>query len=174
MVLLIPDIIVFFINIFLLKDKLWSLYVIGASVLIWSLFVFPFYLKKPKPYIFWASDTLASALYVYVFYLIDPAKDWIFRPLYSIIAIVSLAALIFIIWIHKKKHHWTAIVAHLLLDLTFTSFIGGVVASWLSSLFNFFVAGNICAVCFLALFGFFLYCNRSKRLRAWLNKAFYI
>ena len=174
MVMLIPNIVLFFVNVFFVRGSFWSVYVFSTSFLIWTLFVFPFYTKKFRPYLMWAADTIVTAAYVYVFLIIGSEQPWMLKTSFAVIFLISLSALIFIIWMRQKKHHWTAITAHVLLDLTVMSFIVGGVATVLSGVTNFITVGVLCAVCFLALFGFFLYCNRSKRVRALLNKAFYI
>lgn len=174
MVMLIPNIVLFFVNVFFVRGSLWSVYVFSTSLLVWTLFVFPFYTKKIRPYLMWAADTLVTAAYVYVFFIMRSEQPWMLKTTFAVIFLISLSALIFIVWMRKKKHHWTAVVAHVLLDLTIMSFITGGVATVLSGVMNFLIAGLICSVCFLSLFCFFLYCNRSKRIRAWLNKAFYI
>lgn len=174
MVMLIPNIVLFFVNVFFVKNGFWSVYVMSTSFLVWTLFVFPFYTKKVYPYLMWAADTLVTAAYVYVFFIMKSEQPWMFKTTFSVICLLSLSALVFLIWMRKSRHHWTAIVAHVLLDLTLMSFISGSVATVLSGIMTFIISGIICALCFLSLFGFFLYCNRSKRIRAWLNKAFYI
>lgn len=174
MVMLIPNIVLFFVNVFFVRGSFWSVYVFSTSLLVWTLFIFPFCTKKIYPYLMWAADTLVTAAYVYVFFIMRSEQPWMLKTSFAVILLVSVSVLIFIFWMRRKKHHWTAVVAHVLLDLTFTSFIAGCVATVLSGIMNFLIAGVICSLCFLALFGFFLYCNRSKRMRAWLNKAFYI
>lgn len=174
MVMLIPNIVLFFVNVFFVRESFWSVYVFSTSLLVWTLFIFPFCTKKIRPYLMWAADTLVTAAYVYVFFIMRSEQPWMLKTSFAVILLVSVSVLIFIFWMRRKKHHWTAVVAHVLLDLTFTAFIAGGVATVLSGIMNFLIAGVICSLCFLALFGFFLYCNRSKRMRAWLNKAFYI
>ncbi len=88
--------------------------------------------------------------------------------------VVIISALVFILWIRRRKHHWTAIVSHILVDLTAVSLLAPLAAWLLSGIFRIFAVGLICSACFLALTGFFLYCNRSKKMREWFNKAFYI
>lgn len=174
MILLIPNIILFFVNVFFYKETFWSLYVLTSTALAWILLVFPFFLKKMRPYLFWALDTAAVSLYSYFFFVMRSEHPWMFNTIFSVIFVVSLSALIFIWWVRKKKHHWTSVTAMVLGDLTAVSFVAGIVASMLSDRIGFFVVGLICAVCFLALMIFFLYCSRNKHMRAWLNKTFYV
>lgn len=170
----IPGIVLFLVNAFFVKGSPWSVYVVSTEFLAWTLFVFPFCTKKIHPYLLWGADTAVVAAYIYVFFIMRSEKPYIFMTMFSLIALISLSVLLFIVWIRHKKRHWTAVVAHLLLDSTVVSFAGGVFAAYFSKNQDFFVAGVICALCFVSLMAFFVYCNRSKHMRAWINKAFYI
>lgn len=178
MFLLVPNIVLFFVNVFFANQSAWCLYFISVSLQIWTLFVFPFFTKKLYPFLMWASDTVVTGATAFLFiksFVEDVSKEkMLLKIVLSTILLVAISALVFIIWARRRKHHWTAIVAHILMDLTVTSFIVGSVATVLSGQREFMVVGIICFLCFLSLFGFFIYCNRSKRIRAWLNKSFYI
>lgn len=174
MIMLLPNIVLLLVNIFFVRSSWWSVYVISTTALVWIYFVLPFILKRPSPYVLWALDSVASAAYAYVFFVMNSNEPWMFGTVYSAMGVVILAALIFIIWIRRRKHHWTSIVSHILIDLTAVSLLAGLVSWLLSGIFTFFAVGLICSACFLSLTGFFLYCNRSAKMREWFRKAFYI
>ena len=172
-IILIPNIVCIFINLFTSPEKLWFIFVGSSSLLFWVVFVFPFFTKKLHPYIMWAFDTVAVALYTFVFYAQNfGGGKWYFGIALPIIGIVSLAVLCYIYWDRKRKHHWTSKVLHLFIDLVF---IFAVTALCL------FLSGRVLAsevflvldVCCLALVFFWLYANKSQKVRAWLaNKVF--
>lgn len=172
MVMLIPDIILFFVNVCFFREQHWSVYISATTLLIWVLCVFPFYTKKLKPYLMWAFDTLAVCAYSYFLFLIGRSDPGVFLSFFTVIALFAIASLIFIIWIRANKRHWTGILFHLFLDGGIISFIAGFFISAFVKNPDFFYVGLICALCFFALSGFFIYCNRSKRIRAWFDKAF--
>ena len=174
MIMLLPNIILTLVNAFFLTGSWWSVYVVSTTALAWILFVLPFILNKPSPYALWGIDASAVALYAYVFFVMRSEEPWIFGAVYSSLGVTAIFALIFIWWIRRKKHHWTATVSHLLADLTAASLLVGLVIWRQSGIFDFFAAALICSACLLALTGFFLYCNRSKKIREWFNKAFHI
>lgn len=172
-IILIPNIVCIFINLFTSPENLWFIFMGSTSLLLWVVFVFPFFTRKLHPYIMWAFDTLAVSLYTFVFYSQNFGGDkWYFGIALPIIGIVSLAVLCYIYWDRKRKHHWTSKVLHIFIDLVICL---GVAA------LCFFLGGHIVKaegcliadVCCLALVFFWLYANKSQKVRAWLaNKVF--
>ena len=173
-ILLIPNIVCVFINLFMNPENLWCIFVASSSFLCWILFVFPFFTKNLHPYLMWGFDTLAVALYTLVFYANDPSDaKWYFNIAVPIIAIVSACVLYFTFWYRKRKRHWTSKVLHIFIDLV----ICLSVASLCFFLGNYIIACEITlvsAACCLALVFFWLYANKSKKVRAWLAKKLFV
>jgi len=172
MILLIPNIVLFFVNVFFLSEQRWSLYVFASSVLLWALTVLPFYMKKRNPYVVLAVDTVAFCAYNLFFRLMGHESPLLFGSITGIILTVALLTFILTVWLRAKKRHWSAVVIHILADIILSSFISGSIMSVFH--INFLIVGIIIALCSLALLGFFIYCNRSKHMRAWLNRFFYV
>ncbi|MCQ2463682.1 MAG: DUF6320 domain-containing protein [Clostridia bacterium] len=172
--ILIPNIICSLINIFIKSHGYWSVYVNCTSILVWVLFVFPFLNKKIRPYLMWAFDTVATAVYVYVFFPLQRENlHWYYNIALPVIAGVSLCVLIFIIWARKKPRHWSAVIIHLFIDICFISMISGICCI----MFDSFIGTTVCLIVFLSslsLAAFGIYCNRSRRMRAWLTKKFFV
>ncbi len=173
-IMLIPNIVMLFLNIFFIRQGFWSVYAGVSSLLLWVLFVFPFFTKKSRPFLMWAFDTVAVAgffLTVFTLHGIDAA---ITKSTLSIVALISASVLCLILWSRKRKHHWTANVVIFLLETTIVSLLAGLFTAHFTRNMNFLVVGIVIAVCTFVMTAFFVYCNRSKHIRAWLNKAFYI
>lgn len=174
MILLIPNIVLFLVNVFFLSEQYWSLYVFATSVLLWALTVLPFYMKKPNPYVIWAVDSVVFLAYTCFFRMMGHAKAPVFYSVSGIILTVSLLTLILIIWLRTKKRDWSAVVIHILADSVLSSLISGCIVSVLADNMKFLVVGIIVALCSLSLLGFFIYCNHSRHMRAWLKRFFYV
>lgn len=172
--MLIPNIVMFFLNVFFIKDGFWSVYVIAASLLIWVLFVFPLLAGKKHPFLLWAFDTFAVAGFCYVTFKLHGEYIWILKSILCVIALVSLSVLFVMLWMTRKKRHWTSVTVFLLLEATLISVLSGALTSFFSANYSFFIVGVVIAVCAFVMMLFFIYCNRSKHIRAWLNKVFYI
>lgn len=171
-VLLIPNIVLLFVNLFFLNRTFWSVYVFSSTLLGWTFFVFPFFFRKAKPYLYWCLDTVSALLYAYVFWLMRSNAPRTVEAAFSVILLVSLAALVFILWYRRKKHSKTGIAIHVFADLTVVSLLAGLSAAQLLDKLDFFVIGVICSLCFAALFVFFVYCHKSRHMRAYLDKYF--
>ena len=173
-IFLIPNIVCMFINLFASPENLWFIYVGSTSLLLWVMFVFPFLSRKPQPYLMWAFDTVAVALYTFVFHSQNFGGDkWYFGIALPIILIVSACVLAFIYWDRKRKHHWTSKVLHIFIDLV----ISLSVASVCFFLNEHIVKAEVCLVidvCCLALVFFWLYANKSRKVRAWLSRKVFV
>lgn len=173
-IFLIPNIVCTLINIFTNPDDLWFVYLISTSALIWVVFIFPFLSRKLRPYIMWAFDTVAVALYVLVFQSKNfGGGKWYFYIALPIILITSACVLAFIYWDRRRKHHWTSKVLHIFIDLVI------ILSVTSACLFinEYIGASEVCLIidiCCLALFFFWLYANKSKKVRAWLSRKVFV
>lgn len=173
-IMLIPDIVMFFMNVFFLKDGFWSIYVIAASLLVWVLFVLPLLAGKKNPFVLWAFDTLAVVGFCSVTIGLHGEKIWILKSVLCVIALVSVSVLCIMLWMNRRKRHWTSVTVFLLLESALVSVLSGMLTAYFSGDYNFFIVGIVISVCAFVMMLFFIYCNRSKHIRAWLNKVFYI
>lgn len=172
--MLIPNIVMFFLNVFFLKEGFWSIYVLTASLLVWVLFVFPVFSEKKHPFLLWAFDTAAVAGFCYVIFRLHGEQMWILKFILCIIAMLSAAVLAVMLWMKCRKRHLTSVIVLILLEITVVSLLTGAVGAFFSGNYNYFVIGFVIALCAFIMMLFFVYCNRSKHIRAWLNKIFYI
>ncbi len=173
-IMLVPNIVMLFLNIFFIRSGFWSIYVGGASLLLWVLFVFPLFTKKSHPFLMWAFDTVAVTAFFFTVFSLNDVNIVFAKSTLCIIALIALAVLFMLIWNRKKNHHWTAILVVFLLESSALSLAAGFLASMFSENYNFAVVGIVIAICTFVMMLFFIYCNRSKHVRAWLNKAFYM
>lgn len=172
--LAIPMIVCGIVNLFYRKDGPWSVYVITSVLLFWVIVILPFYLKKTRPYLMWLIDTAAVLAYVYVFFpLRKEDADYYLTVALPLIAAVSLCVLIFIIWARGRERHWSAIIIHIAVDIAVISAVTGVISLCYSVTWG-TVASVIVFLSVLSLMIFGIYCNRSKKVRAWLEKKFFI
>lgn len=173
-VMLLPCIVMFFLNVFFVKEGFWAVKADSVILLLWFLFVMPLLMKKINPYVLWAVDTLAVLISGLIFFSFADFSFAFIRSLFSVIAAASAAILILIIWLRRKKHHWTSVAAVLFGECTVTSVICGFAISHYTDIYDFFVIGMITALCCAVVSGFFVYFSRSKYVREWLNKTFYV
>ena len=174
MVMLIPNIVCLVFNATLFKDTFWSLYIFSTSILVWTVFVFPFFTKKRKPYLMWAFDTVVVLLYFYFFYEMGEwASNWFFTVALPVVLTVSLQMLIYMLWAIGKKRHAILKTLHLFIDFAIFSLVSGLVVSAGLSLEIAGIIGVIVFVSCLCIIGFLVYCYNSKSMRRYLSKRFF-
>ena len=122
----------------------------------------------------WAFDTAMGIAYSFIIVAISAGAAHIWQSIASLIGMISAASLLFIVWARHKKRAVSSVIVHLLVDAMIISVLSGVLTSHFSSNGNWFVVGLICSLCFAAFLGFGIYCDRSKHMRAWIKKVFYI
>ena len=173
-IILIPNIICMLLNLFLQPDYLWFIYVLATSFLVWVTFVFPFITPKRKPYLMWAFDSLATALYIFVFYALNSNDEgWYYAIAIPAIAITSACAFYFIHWYRQRARHWTSKVLHIFVDITIILTILGI-CFYINSYFFAAVITLVLHLSSLCLMFFWLYANKSKKIRAWLAKKLFV
>lgn len=172
--MLVPNIVMFFLNVFFIRQGFWSLYVFAASLLIWTLFVFPLFTEKIKPFLLWGFDTFAVSIFFTIIFKVHGGYDAVLNSVLCTIALVSVSVLLIMLWLKSRKRHWTSVVVITLLLSSVISVLSGIATASFVKNYNFFVVGIVIGICAFVLMLFFVYCNRSKHIRAWLNKAFYI
>lgn len=174
-IMLIPNIVCFLMNMIIFKDSFWSLYVMSTSFLLWSVFVFPFFTKKRKPYLMWAIDTIGAILYVYFFFFMgNDSINWFLNAALPIILIISAVVLIYMIWVKKKKRHALLKALHIFIDLAVVSLASGILLNIGAGLKYVLSIGIIAFVSFAVIAVFFAYCYSSKSMRRYLSKKFFV
>lgn len=173
-VMAIPSVTCFVVNLFYNKNGYWSVYVISSAILLWIIAVLPFYLKKIKPYLLWAFDTVAVSLYVYIFFpMMKENTKYYLTVALPLIATVSACVFVFILWSRGKERHWSSVLIHCIIDICVISTSVCLVCSYYNAV-NGVIASLIVFLSSLFLLAFGIYCNCSKRMRAWLKKKLFV
>ena len=174
MLMIIPSISCAVVNIFFQSQGYWSVYVIGTVFLVWIIAVLPFLQRKVRPYLTWAFDTFAVAAYAYIFYPLTRTNSTVYLTLtLPIILCVSACVLFFIKWGRKKARHWSSVMIHILVDILVICIVVGLIY-YVHEYTEGIVTCLIIALSTLSLIGFGIYCNKSPRMRAWLEKKLFV
>ncbi len=174
-ILFIPSVVCFFINLIFSSTGFWSFYVMSTSFLLWLVFVFPFFTKKRKPYLMWAADTLGVIVYVYFFFVMgNDSVNWYENAALPIILIVSAVVLIYMLWAKKKHRHTLLKLVHIFSDIAVVSLCSGILLAICVDMKNLFIVGIIGFVSCVAIVIFFSYCYTSKSMRKYLSKKFFV
>lgn len=172
--MLIPNVVCILANLLFDKSGTWSFYIAASSALVWVLAVFPFFTQKRRPYLLWGFDSLAVCAYTYFFFAIDGNSLWFLRCALPVIGAVSLFALVYLLWYRRKKRGRTLCVIHFLSDAVVLSLVVGAEISYYYSSFNPLYVSLIVASSLLIMLLFLIYCDKSRRMKAWLSRNFFV
>ena len=174
MVMLIPNIVCVVVNALFPSTGPWALYVAASSTLAWTLFVFPFLIKRPHRLVLTTIDTGATLSYVYFFYAFLHEEGWFACLAVPLILMLFVNVFFLLLWNSKKKRSWPYIVTAILTEISFYSIFA-------DAAFNRYYNGSISVGVSLiivlscaSLAVFFITVARNSRLRAWLTRKFFV
>ena len=175
-ILLIPNIVCSLANAIFYADGFWSFYINATSLLVWVVFVFPFFTKKLRPYLMWAFDTAAVAFYIFFFFVMryESKAAWYYDSVLPIVLILAGLILVYMIWVRRKKRHWVLQAALIDFEIGLAALAIGSILQINRDITKAFYVGMIIFISSLVLLAFLLYCYSSKHMRAWLTKKFYV
>lgn len=171
--MLIPNIVCIFTNLMLTPEKLWSVFVVSSSLMVWFLFVFPTYLKDKYKLLIVAIDAVVTALYMFVFfYVISPDKDWFWKLAIPLDIGVFLAIGFLTAYFSKERTNIKAIITVFTTLLLLNIFICIVVNIYNYSVYVTYFT-TILAISCLILDIFFCIADKKPKLKAWLSRKFF-
>lgn len=174
LVMLIPNIVCFIVNAVIFPTSFWSIYVMATSLLVWTVVVLPFFIKKHRAYFMWAFNTAAASLYVYLFYVMGRERDkWYTECALPIILFVSVLTLIYLIWVRRKKRGNILKALVICINIAFASLICGLILSVGAGVNYATEIGFILFLCIMAVVAFLTYCYNSKSMRKWLSERMF-
>lgn len=173
LIMLVPNMACFLVNLLLLSDNFWSAHIMSTSLLIWIIFVLPFFKKDHKTYFMWAFDTVAVGGYTFFLMSALNALEWYLICALPIIVLISAMVLFYIIWVRKKKRSGILKALAICAETALAFLFSGILLSVVASVKYAAEIGIIVFVCIFAVVGFLAYCYRSKGMRNWLSKKLF-
>lgn len=172
LIMLVPNMVCFLVNILLLPGFFWSSYIMSTSLLLWVIFVLPFFMKSHKIYFMWAFDTAAGSLYLFFLMKLLGISAMYLRCALPVIISVSAMVLFYIIWVRRKKRSGILKALAVCAEIALAFLFGGLVLSFAGVKYAAEI-GLIVFVCIVAVVGFLAYCYRSENMRNWLSKKLF-
>ncbi len=174
LVLLISNIVCVFSNMFLFKGGFWSFYILSSSVLLWVIFIVPFFMKKTRKFLMWAFDTVSVGLYTaFLFYMNLPIKLY-FTCALPIVLCASFLVFIYMLWVTRKKRNNILKAVFIFCDIAVFDLFTGIMLTLTVGWKIAFPIGVILFLCIIAVIVFLAVCYRSKTVREWLSKKLFI
>lgn len=173
LIMLVPNMACFLVNLLLLPDKFWSAHIMSTSFLIWVIFVLPLFKKDRKTYFMWAFDTVAVGAYTFLLMKTLDLLQWYPVCALPIIVLISAMVLFYIIWVRRKKRSGILKALAICAETALAFLFGGVLLSVTASVRYAAEIGVIVFVCIVAVVGFLAYCYRNESMRNWLSKKLF-
>ena len=173
LIMLVPNMACFLVNVLLLPEKLWSVHILSTSFLLWVMFVLPLFKKDHKTYFMWAFDTVAVGAYTFLLMNTLGVLQWYLTCALPIIVLISAMVLFYIIWVRKKKRSGILKALAICTEVALTFLFSGVLLSVCASVKYAVEIGFIVFICIVAVVGFLAYCYKSESMRNWLSKKLF-
>ncbi len=173
MVMLLPNIVLAVLDMFFFQTGN-SAFVIGISMVAWLWFLFPFLWKKPIPVVILGIDALALIAFLKFCSLKTTTSPGWFNSLVLPVVITLWAICnVFIFWLRKPRSKTAKSIAAVI-AINILSFVVEI------SLDMFYlgklqvVVSPVVAACSVPLIIFFIALVKSRRLKAWVSRKFFV
>jgi hypothetical protein len=173
LIILIPTLVSTIINALLFNNPVIK-YVVGGAALAWVWFLLPLMWKKPIPAALVTIDSVALLLYFQLFKISGHDTGWVDSFVVPVVIALWIIINAFILWIKKKKRSKSAIAASVLAAINVMTLICEIRASAFFMGKLQFVVSIVMTACCVSLMIFFLVLDKSKKMKIWLHKKFFI
>ena len=172
LVIFIPNIVVIILNTIFFSNPVLK-YIVGAFAVFWVWFLFPLLWKKAIPSVLVAIDALTLMGYFYLYRVGGDDNGWVFAVAIPIVVFLWGIVNLFLLWFRKKRSKPAISVAVLGAINIMT-----VVTEVSTSIFFLkklqFVVSFVMTACCVSLMIFFAVLAKSRRMKAWIERKFFI
>lgn len=172
LVMLIPNLVLIILNA-LLFDSGVVKYIVGGFIVAWIWFLFPLLWKKPIPVILLAIDALALLIYLDVFKIYGDDTGWFNAVAMPVVIVLWAICNLFIFWL-KKPRSKSLISIAVLGAVTVMSFVIEICMNMFYNGKLQIVISLVVAACSASLMIFFAFLYKSRRLKAWAKRKFFM
>lgn len=172
MVLLIPNIVLAFLDMFLWGSGI-SAFIFGGTALVWFWFLFPMLWKKPIPIILLQIDALALLGYLYIFRGISNESRWFEGLAIPIVIAFWAVAAVFILWSRKPRNKSYTGIAAMVAVIVLSYIIEICIDMFIFGRLQLGVSFAVTACC-IPIIIFFIVLAKSRKLRAWVSRKFFM
>ncbi len=173
MVMLLPNIVLAVLDLMFWQNGMTTM-IFGASIVVWLWFLFPMLWKKPIPVVLLGIDALALIGFLKFCSLKTTTSPGWFNSLVLPVVITLWAICnVFIFWLKKPRNKNAKTIASII-AINILSFV-------VEISLNMFYFGKlqvgvslVVAACSVPLIIFFIVLAKSRRLRAWVSRKFFV
>lgn len=172
LVMLIPNLVLIILN-FLIFDSWVVKYIVGGFCVAWIWFLFPFLWKKQIPVISLGIDAIALLAYLNMFRIYGDDNGWFNSIVLPVVIVLWAICNLFIFWL-KKPRSKSLIAIALLGAINVMSFVIEICMNMFYYGKLQFVISLVVTACCVSLMIFFAALEKSRRLKAWVRRKFFM
>ena len=170
--ILIPSLVLIILNAFIFGNPVLK-YIISGFVVAWIWFIFPLLWKKPIPSVLVAIDALALMAYFYLYRFGGDDSGWVYGIAMPVVIILWAIVNIFLLWLRKKRSKCAISVA-VLGAINVMTFVSEIAISLFLTNTPQIIVSLVMTACCVSLMIFFIVLEKSKRMKAWLERKFFL
>ncbi len=173
LIILIPTLVSTVLNVLFFDNPVIK-YVVGGAALAWVLFLLPLMWKKPIPAVLVTVDSVAILLYFQLFKISGVDTGWVDAVVLPILTALWVIINILLFWMRKKRSK-AAIAVALLAAINVLTFVCEIAIRILVyQKLELLVISVVMTACCISLMIFFVVLDKSKRIKNWMHKKFFI
>ncbi len=172
LVMLIPNLVLMILNA-LLFDSGVVKYIVGGFFVAWIWFLFPLLWKKPIPVILLGIDAIALLAYLNMFRIYGDDNGWFNSLVLPVVIALWAICNLFIFWL-KKPRSKPLIAIAVLGAINVMSFVIEICMNMFYNGRLEIVVSLVMTACCVSLMVFFAVLAKSKRLKAWVSRKFFM
>lgn len=172
LVMLIPNLVLIILDT-LIFDSGVVKYIVGGFCVSWIWFLFPFLWKKQIPVISLGIDAIALLVYLNMFRIYGDDNGWFNSIVLPVVIVLWAICNLFIFWL-KKPRSKSLIAIALLGAINVMSFVIEICMNMFYYGKLQFVISLVVTACCVSLMIFFAVLEKSRRLKAWVSRKFFM
>ncbi|MBO5858432.1 MAG: hypothetical protein J6R20_01480 [Clostridia bacterium] len=172
LVVLIPSLVLIILNAFIFNNPVLK-YIISAFAVAWVWFLFPLLWKKPIPSVLVAFDALALMVYFYLYRFSGDDSGWVYGVAIPIVIFLWAIVNVFLLWLRKHRSKGAICIA-VLGSINFMTFVSEIASSLFLKGTPQIIVSLVMTACCVSLMIFFTVMEKSKRLKAWMQRKFFL
>lgn len=172
LVMLIPNLVLIILDT-LIFDSGVVKYIVGGFCVAWIWFLFPFLWKKQIPVISLGIDAIALLVYLNMFRIYGDDNGWFNSIVLPVVIVLWAICNLFIFWL-KKPRSKSLIAIALLGAINVMSFVIEICMNMFYYGKLQFVISLVVTACCVSLMIFFAVLEKSRRLKAWVSRKFFM
>lgn len=172
LIMLIPNLVLIVLDMLVLDGSVIK-YVVGGFAVAWIWFIFPLLWKKQIPVVSLGIDAIALLVYLNMFRIYGDENGWFNSLVLPVVIALWAICNLFIFWL-KKPRTKSLISIAVLGAINVMSFVIEICVSMFYSGKLRLTVSLVMTACCVSLMIFFAVLERSKRLKAWVSRKFFV